>query len=104
MRTAEQHRIKSYEVWETIAPSWERRQAFVEEAAAPVRQWMLDELTPRPGDTILELAAGVAETGFEAARLLGPDGRLITSDFAPAMLEAARRRGRDLGIENVEYR
>jgi ubiquinone/menaquinone biosynthesis C-methylase UbiE len=104
MPTAEQHRIRSYEVWETIAPSWERRQAFVEENATPVRRWMLDELAPRPGETILELAAGAGETGFEAARLLGPDGRLITTDFAPAMVEAARRRGRDLGIENVEYR
>jgi ubiquinone/menaquinone biosynthesis C-methylase UbiE len=104
MPTAEQHRTRSYEVWETIAPSWERRQSFVEENAAPVRRWLLDELAPRPGETILELAAGVGDTGFEAARLLGPDGRLITTDFAPAMLEAARRRGRELGIENVEYR
>jgi ubiquinone/menaquinone biosynthesis C-methylase UbiE len=104
MPSAEQQAIQSYEVWETIAPSWERRQAFVEEAAAPVRQWMLDELAPRPGETILELAAGVGETGFEASRLLGPDGQLITTDFVPAMLEAARRRGRELGIENVEYR
>ena len=104
MPTAEQLRIQSYEMWETIAPSWERRQAFVEENAGPVRRWMLDELAPRPGDTILELAAGAGQTGFEATRLLGADGRLITTDFAPAMLEAARRRGRELGIENVEYR
>jgi len=104
MPTAEQLRIQSYEMWETIAPSWERRQAFVEENAGPVRRWMLDELAPRPGDTILELAAGAGHTGFEATRLLGADGRLITTDFAPAMLEAARRRGRELGIENVEYR
>ncbi len=104
MPTAEQHRTRSHEVWETIAPSWERRQAFIEESAEPVRRWMRDELAPRPGETILELAAGVGETGFEAARLLGPDGRLITTDFAPAMVEAARRRGRELGIENVEYR
>lgn len=31
MSTAEQQGIQSYEVWETIAPSWERRQAFGEE-------------------------------------------------------------------------
>lgn len=104
MPNAEQLRTQSYEMWETIAPSWERRQAFVEEHAGPVRRWMLDGLAPRPGDTILELAAGVGQTGFEATRLLGAEGRLITSDFAPAMLEAARRRGRELGIENVEYR
>ena len=53
---------------------------------------------------MLELAAGVGETGFEAAALVGETGRLITSDFSPAMLEAARRRGTELGIANVDYR
>jgi ubiquinone/menaquinone biosynthesis C-methylase UbiE len=53
---------------------------------------------------VLELAAGAGDTGFEAAALLGPDGRLISSDFSPAMVEVARRRGRELGVENVDYR
>jgi ubiquinone/menaquinone biosynthesis C-methylase UbiE len=30
--------------------------------------------------------------------------RLITTDFSPAMLEAARRRGAELGVANVDYR
>src|SRR5262249_47509293 len=29
---------------------------------------------------------------------------LILSDFSPAMVEAARRRGAELGLENVDYR
>ena len=29
--------------------------------------------------------------------------RLISSDFSPAMLEAARRRGAELGVAEVEY-
>ena len=53
---------------------------------------MLRVLRPREGDTLLELAAGVGDTGFEAAEILGESGRLITSDFSPAMLDAARRR------------
>ncbi len=93
-----------YEVAETIAPTWERRQDFVEEVCAPVRAWMLRELAPQPGDTVLELAAGVGETGFEAAASIGPQGRLISTDFSPAMLDAARRRGAVLGVDNVTYR
>ena len=53
---------------------------------------------------MLELAAGVGETGFEAAAVVGESGRVITSDFSPAMLDAARRRGASLGLGNVEYR
>ena len=65
---------------------------------------MLRELAPRPGDTVLELAAGVGDTGFEAAAIVGEHGRLISSDFSPAMLDAARRRGAELGVANVDYR
>jgi ubiquinone/menaquinone biosynthesis C-methylase UbiE len=100
----DQLRTMSYEVSEAIAPTWERRRDFVERVGSPVREWMIRELAPQPGDTVLELAAGVGETGFEAAALVGAEGRLISTDFSPAMLDAARRRGSELGVENVDYR
>jgi SAM-dependent methyltransferase len=65
---------------------------------------MLRMLRPREGDTVLELAAGIGDTGFEAAAILRASGRLITSDLSPAMLAAARRRGAELGVDNVGYR
>jgi SAM-dependent methyltransferase len=89
---------------ETIAPTWERRRAEIEEFAKPFRDWLIRELRPLAGDTILELAAGVGDTGFEAAALVGDDGVLITSDFSSSMLDAARRRGHELGLTNVDYR
>jgi SAM-dependent methyltransferase len=89
---------------EAIAPTWERRRADIEEVATPVRDWMLRELRPKEGDTVLELAAGVGDTGFEAAEIIGDSGLLITSDLSPAMLDAARRRGAELGLANVDYR
>ena len=92
------------DIAEKIAPTWAKRRAEIEEFSAPVRQWLLRELDPKEGDTILELAAGVGDTGFEAARIIGSGGRLITSDLSPAMVDAARRRGAELGLGNVEYR
>lgn len=92
------------EIAAAVAPGWERRRAYIEAAAAPVRSWMVRALAPRPGDTVLELAAGIGDTGFEVARRIGPDGRLISTDLSPEMLDAARRRGDALGIGNVAYR
>jgi ubiquinone/menaquinone biosynthesis C-methylase UbiE len=100
----EQQRREIYEIAEAIAPTWERRRADIEAATTPVREWMLRELSPCAGDTVLELAAGVGDTGFDAAELVGGRGRLISSDFSPAMLAAARRRGAERGLGNVEYR
>jgi ubiquinone/menaquinone biosynthesis C-methylase UbiE len=102
--TIEEQRAAMLQIAEAIAPTWERRRADIEKVATPVREWMLRALGAREGDTVLELAAGVGDTGFEAAAMLGETGRLITSDFSPAMLDAARRRGVELGLENVDYR
>ncbi|MGH2750469.1 MAG: class I SAM-dependent methyltransferase [Actinomycetota bacterium] len=93
-----------YEVWEAIAPTYERRRVDIEAVSATVSDWMLSELAPRAGDTLLELAAGPGDTGFEAATLVGERGRLISTDFSPTMLEASRRRGAERGVSNVEYR
>jgi ubiquinone/menaquinone biosynthesis C-methylase UbiE len=100
----ERQRREVYEIAEAIAPGWERWRARIEETTAPVREWMIQELAPRPGNTVLELAAGAGDTGFEAAAIVGEHGRLISTDFSPAMLEVARRRGAELGIGNVHYR
>lgn len=96
-------RTDSYEIAEAMAPTWERRREYIEGVCAPVRNWMLGELRPKEGDTVLEVAAGVGETGLQAAAALGERGRLITTDFSPAMLDAARRRGAELGVQNVTY-
>ena len=96
-------RRQSYEAWEGMAAGWERARPRIEESAGPVREWLVLELDPSPGDTVLELAAGPGETGFEVARRLG-DGRLISSDRSPAMVDVARRRAAELGLGNVEHR
>jgi ubiquinone/menaquinone biosynthesis C-methylase UbiE len=87
-----------------MAGRWERGRGVLWETTRPVSEWLVDRLSPQPGQTILELAAGAGETGYLAAGRLGDRGRLISSDFAPRMVEAARRVADELGITNVEFR
>jgi ubiquinone/menaquinone biosynthesis C-methylase UbiE len=100
----DEYRRENLKGWNTIAPGWERQQQNIARVGAPVQQWLLQELDPQPGQTILELAAGPGETGFAAAALLGDEGRLISTDFSPEMVEVARRRAAELGLHNVEHR
>jgi SAM-dependent methyltransferase len=74
------------------------------EATRDLTERLVALLDPLPGETILELAAGLGETGFEAARHLVPGGVLLSTDAAPEMVEAARRRAAELGVEAVEFR
>jgi ubiquinone/menaquinone biosynthesis C-methylase UbiE len=94
----------SHAVWEAMAPGWERQYSWFEEQARPVTERMVEALRVEPGATVLELAAGTGIVGLTAAQALGGETQLILSDFSPAMVEAARRRGSELGLENVDYR
>jgi SAM-dependent methyltransferase len=92
------------ENWADMAAGWERAREERERIAAPVTAWLVRELSPRPGEVVLELAAGQGDVGFEVAPILGEGGRLISSDFSPAMAEIARRRSAELALTNVEHR
>lgn len=101
---ANAHREASLEGWEAAASGWRRRHEAIARFGAPVGEWMLDAVALQPGERVLELAAGMGETGMLAAEQVAPGGKVIVSDQAEAMLEGARARARELGIENVEFR
>ena len=100
----DEYRDASLRIWEEMAAGWEGHRRSVWEASRGVGEWLVDALDPQPGETVLELAAGVGDTGFAAARRLGAEGRLITTDFSDQMVEAARRRADELGVSNAEFR
>jgi SAM-dependent methyltransferase len=97
------HRDASLRNWEEAASGWARQQAAMREFGAPVSHWMIDATMPQPGERVLELAAGLGETGMLAAELVAPMGGVIVSDQAEAMLSGARERAIALGLSNVEF-
>jgi SAM-dependent methyltransferase len=96
--------LEARERWARAARGWEARSEWFHEQTLPVAAWMVEAVGPQPGQTILDLAAGIGDTGFLAAELLQPGGMLITADFSPDMLSAAQRRANRLGIANVRFR
>jgi SAM-dependent methyltransferase len=98
------YRQESRHRWATTAAGWERYADAFRRDTMPVTAWMLDHAQPQPGDTVLDLAAGIGDAGFLAAELIAPNGQLITSDFVPEMLSAAQRRAEALGVANVRFR
>ncbi len=103
--TTDAHELdaRQQEVWRRAATGWARRQAALREKTAPVAQWLLDAVDPQPGERAIELAAGPGETGFMIAQRLGPSGRLLCTDQAPQMVDVARRRAAELGLDNVDF-
>jgi SAM-dependent methyltransferase len=98
------YREQSRETWGQMASGWRDRHDWMMEITGRVIGWLVEKADPKPGQTILDIAAGTGDLGFDVAERVGPEGRVISTDFAPQMVEVARRFGEARGLENVEYR
>jgi ubiquinone/menaquinone biosynthesis C-methylase UbiE len=96
-------RAKSRAVWDEMASGWEEYRDFMARSTAHIAEWLVENVQPRDGDTILDLAGGPGENGFLVAQRVG-SGRVIETDFASNMVEVASRRVAELGLTNVETR
>jgi SAM-dependent methyltransferase len=90
--------------WSRAASGWGRRADAIQEFGLPVSVWMVEQLALQPGQSVLELACGPADTGFLAAEQVRPGGMVIETDAVDAMLGVARGRARDLGATNVDFK
>jgi ubiquinone/menaquinone biosynthesis C-methylase UbiE len=104
MATPDEQRLEMLERWDRGAAGWSRRADSVQEFGMRVSVWLVEHLDLQPGQTVLDLAAGPGDSGFLAAELVKPGGKLISSDASRAMLGVATGRARDLGVTNVEFK
>lgn len=91
------------QVWDAVAPGWDRERAFINEIERPLTARMHEAMTAGAGDTVLELCAGPGEVGLQYAER-HPDVRVLITDFAPSMLAAASDEAGRRGLANVECR
>jgi SAM-dependent methyltransferase len=101
---AEDYREEALRQWEGAAAGWEAARGVMQRSVQPVSMWLVEHVGPQPGHQILELACGPGDTGLLAAELVQPGGRVLLTDVAQGMVEAAARRAEELGIRNAETR
>jgi SAM-dependent methyltransferase len=100
----DEYRRTSLDSWNRFSDNWEREHDYLWSKTRMLGERLVERLDPQPGDTVLELAAGNGDTGFLAAERIAPEGRLISTDFAPRMVEVARRAGDARGLRGIEFR
>lgn len=57
----------------------------------------------KSGEKVLDVGTGAGSPALEAAPFVGPTGSIVGIDSAASMIEAARRRAKELGIGNAEF-
>jgi len=90
--------------WQSAAEAWHRWGSFIGRWLAQSTETMLDLARIGPGSRVLDVAAGAGEQSLSAARRVGPQGHVLATDIAPALLEFARTDARAAGLANLETR
>jgi SAM-dependent methyltransferase len=90
--------------WQDAAEAWHRWGPTLNRWLGPVTDIMLDMARIRPGDHVLDVAAGAGEQSITCARRVGPTGRVLATDIAPRILEYAAAEGSRLGLPQIDVR
>ena len=90
--------------WGVSAAGWRQHWAIWERAAQHVNVRMIELAHVDDGHRVLDLATGLGQSAFTAARLVGSTGRVIATDVSPQMLALAREEASTLGLHNIEFR
>lgn len=72
---------------------------------ADYRTWVLDNwchgYLPQPGDTVIDIGAGVGEEAIVFSQLVGPTGRVIAIEAHPGVFGCLKETVRRSGLTNV---
>lgn len=79
------------------------RGVFSPERIDPGTRLLIESMVVQPGARVLDLGAGYGPIGLVAARLAGPEGRVLLVEVNERALELARRNAEAAGLANVAF-
>ncbi len=93
--------LRSY--WNDRGPVWVEYRERLDGMLAPLGEAAVARLHPDPGEHVLDIGCGTGTTSLELARLVGASGHVIGVDVSAPMLDEARRRAADAGLDNTSF-
>jgi ubiquinone/menaquinone biosynthesis C-methylase UbiE len=104
MATADPNDLRLGYVSVEAAAGWRNRAASRAEFLGPATVLLLDLAELRPGDHVLDVAAGTGEQTVLAARRVAPTGSVLAVDVSGAMLTLAAEAATAAQLHNIETR
>ncbi len=90
--------------WHNNATHWVRHSEIIRTMFAPVTRTLIAEADIRPGQSVIDVAAGAGEPTLTIAQHIGESGSVMCTDPVAEMLAAARSKAERLGLQNVDFR
>jgi ubiquinone/menaquinone biosynthesis C-methylase UbiE len=97
-------KVSTRREWDTVAEAWDRWTPTLRVWLDPLTETMLDLANLRPGDHVLDVAAGAGEPGLTAAERVGPRGFVLATDLSAQILSFAERAAHTRGLRNFATR
>ncbi|MDH5678799.1 MAG: class I SAM-dependent methyltransferase [Nitrospinota bacterium] len=94
---------KQRDDWNAVANAWEKYDQWLADDFAYFDQILIQRAGIQPGHKVLDLGSGTGNPALAAAKIAGPEGRVMGVDVAEKMLEVARRRAKNQGLDNIEF-
>jgi SAM-dependent methyltransferase len=89
--------------WNTAATGWRKWSELIDAAASAISQRLVELADVKPGDRVLDVAAGYGEPSLTAAKAAGPDGSVVATDISAEMLSYGRERAAATALDNIEF-
>lgn len=96
-------RAAQHRNWDAAAVGWNAWSAFNDRADAHISRRLVELAGVKRGSRVLDVAAGYGEPALTAARVAGPQGRVVATDISAEMLAFGRDRAAAAGLNNVAF-
>lgn len=98
-----QYKAGQQKQWDSVADGWRKWWPTIEAFSQPVSDRFMELADIGPGQTILDIATGIGEPAITAAKRVGSSGKVFATDQSEGMLQIARDRAAEAGLDNIEF-
>ena len=100
---AGEFRAKQRRDWDVASKGWSAWNERIDAATRHVSARLVEAAGIKPGDRVLDVATGYGEPALTAAKVVGPEGKVVATDLSSAMLSFGHERAAAAGVENIEF-
>lgn len=100
---AEQYKAGQRQQWDSVAQGWRKWWATVENFSQQVSDRFMELAGISAGHHVLDVATGIGEPALTAAKIVGAAGKVVATDQSDGMLQIARERATEAGLQNIEF-
>lgn len=95
--------VSSSEFKQQILNDFNNRSNYENEFHKKAATQLVERVNLQTGQRVLDIATGTGLAAIAAAKIIGPTGHVLATDFATGMLKQAQKKAETLGLTNITF-